>query len=180
MKFKNYLSANKYNLITKALVFVMCLAVDLILKHAMADFFAARFSAGNFDNEPVIKGFISLTYTENTGAAFSIFSNNILGLTLFSILFMIAFAILDISFKDENPISGIGFALIMAGAAGNLVDRVALNYVRDFISFDFLGNFPICNFADVCITFGCVWYAVYFLVVAIKKDRQVKNDNSIQ
>lgn len=56
----------------------------------------------------------------------------------------------------------LGLALVLSGAIGNLIDRVALGYVRDFIAFDFI-NFPVFNFADSCITVGAVLLVVSVL-----------------
>lgn len=56
----------------------------------------------------------------------------------------------------------LGLALVLSGAIGNLIDRVALGYVRDFIAFDFI-NFPVFNFADSCITVGAVLLIVSVL-----------------
>lgn len=176
MKFKEYLKNNWKNLIIKISVLVLCLVIDLVTKEIFSNVFAKRYSDGKYENINVIKGLLSFTYTENTGAAFSIFSNNTLALTIFSAVFIVLFVFMDYSFKDKHPVSAVGCGLILAGALGNLVDRLFLQYVRDFISFDFLGNFPICNFADVCITVGCTMYAIYFVVIAIKSSRKMKNE----
>ncbi len=182
MKFKQYLKENWKSLVIKISIFAVCLVVDLVTKAIFASKFSERFSSGQYENITVIKGFLSFTYTENTGAAFSIFNNSTVFLTIFSVIFIAVFIWLDYSFKDKSPLSAVAVGLIIAGAFGNLVDRLFLHYVRDFISFDFLGNFPICNFADVCISVGCVMYAIYFLVVTIKNNKKPsvegdKNDN---
>ena len=72
-----------------------------------------------------------------------------------------------------------------SGAIGNLIDRVALGYVRDFIAFDFM-NFPVFNFADSCITVGAVLLIVsvlftksgraYFAALDEKKQKPEKTD----
>lgn len=176
MKFKECIKNNWKSLIIKLSVLVFCLVLDLVSKTIFSNVFAERYSAGKYENINVIKGILSFTYTENTGAAFSIFSNNTLALTIFSAVFIVLFVFIDYSFKDKHPVSAVSCGLILAGAIGNLVDRLFLKYVRDFISFDFLGNFPICNIADVCITVGCAMYAIYFVVIAIKSSRKVKNE----
>ena len=51
----------------------------------------------------------------------------------------------------------------MGGAVGNLIDRLFLGYVRDFISLDFLGNFPVFNIADMCLLAGVIVLCVFFL-----------------
>lgn len=79
----------------------------------------------------------------------------------------------------------LGLALVLSGAIGNLIDRVALGYVRDFIAFDFM-NFPVFNFADSCITVGAVLLIVsvlftksgraYFAALDEKKQKPEKTD----
>ena len=62
----------------------------------------------------------------------------------------------------ERPGVVVALTVILSGAIGNLIDRVALGYVRDFIAFDFM-NFPVFNFADSCITVGAVLLIVSVL-----------------
>lgn len=178
MKFREYLKKNWVSLTIKLSVLIGCLIIDLVSKSIFANLFSERYSAGKYENITIIGGLLSFTYTENTGAAFSIFSNSTIALAIFSILFVLVFALVDYSLKDSHPLSAIGFGLIMSGALGNLIDRLFLRYVRDFISFDFLGDFPICNFADVCITVGCCIYVVYFIVATIKSSRKGKNESN--
>ena len=177
MKFKEYLKNNWVSLVIKVSIIVVCLVADLVTKSVMSRVFNERFSAGEYENINVIKGVLSFTYTENTGAAFSMMSSRTIFLTVFSAVFIVVFVCLDYSFKNKSAWSAVGFGLIVAGAMGNLVDRLFLQYVRDFICFDFLGTFPICNFADVCITVGCAIYAIYFIVHEIKVARKAKHEN---
>jgi len=174
---KNYLKQNYKIVILKLLIVLFVLAIDIITKVVFANIFSERYLQSNFDNIIFIKGLISFTYTENIGAAFSMFSGEVVFLIIFSIIFIGFFIYMDISFKDNHPLSIAGFTLVMGGAIGNFVDRIFLGYVRDFISFDIIPNFAICNFADVCITIGCVCYCVYLLVYLLKSSKK-KEDNA--
>ena len=70
--------------------------------------------------------------------------------------------------KDENPILRYTVALMMAGALGNLVDRVYLGYVRDFLSFNIFGyDFPVFNVADMALSIGV---AILFLLTLLQKE----------
>lgn len=169
---KNYIKQNYKMIILKILIVSLILAIDLITKVVFADVFLERYAQSNFDNITFIKGLISFTYTENIGAAFSIFSGEVVFLIIFSLVFIGVFVYMDITFKDSHPFSIAGFTLIMGGAIGNLIDRIFLGYVRDFISFDIVKGFPICNFADVCITLGCVCYCVYLLLYILKTSKE--------
>jgi len=56
----------------------------------------------------------------------------------------------------------LAFVLLIGGLLGNLIDRVAFGYVRDFIHLDFM-SFPVFNIADVALTCGCVAFLIYVL-----------------
>jgi signal peptidase II len=89
--------------------------------------------------------------------------------------------LVDFILKIKSKTYSIGFGLILAGAIGNFVDRIAFGYVRDFIMFDFWKTFPIFNFADCCIVIGCILVCVYFLFLSSdnkseKVDKKVDSD----
>lgn len=104
---------------------------------------------------PVIRGFFSLTYVENTGAAFGLFKGQqgmfiaMAVLTVFIILFY-----LSLTEEDEWMIRS-ALVLILAGAVGNLIDRIAFGYVIDFFHLHYKSfSWPVFNLADVCIDVG--------------------------
>jgi len=109
---------------------------------------------------PVIEGFFSIAYVKNTGAAFGFMAN---GPLLFRQIFFLAlpvvfcgwiFYLLIKTLKGPYYMS-LAYALILAGATGNLIDRFSLGYVVDFFLFywkDEANHFPAFNVADSCIT----------------------------
>lgn len=103
---------------------------------------------------PIIKGILHLTLIYNRGAAFGILTNQI---SLF--IFTSVFAIILIYFNLKNnkdkkpPIYSISLSLILAGALGNLIDRLFLGYVVDFLDFRI---WPVFNVADSAITIGAI------------------------
>jgi signal peptidase II len=109
---------------------------------------------------PVIEGFFSIAYVKNTGAAFGfmadapLFYRQILFLALPVIFCGWIFYLLIKTLKGPFYIS-LAYALILAGATGNLIDRFALGYVVDFLLFYWKAeenHFPAFNVADSCIT----------------------------
>lgn len=101
---------------------------------------------------PVIPGIFHLTLVYNRGAAFGILKNQV---PLFIFFSLIAISIIFIAIKDRNQdkFTLISLALILAGAIGNLIDRILLGYVIDFLDFRI---WPVFNIADSAITIGAV------------------------
>lgn len=112
---------------------------------------------------PLIKNIFHLTYARNTGAAFSIFKDKQIFLIIITsiVIVMLIVYLLKI-FKSANKILNIAFIFIIAGALGNLIDRIRLNYVTDFFDFT-LVNFAIFNFADIFVVLGTILFS--YLVI---------------
>lgn len=136
-------------------------AVDLLTKQIIID-------KVTFNSDiVVIEKFFSISHIRNTGAAWGIFSSKTDVLSIFTIIC----AVLVIYFMYVSTINKpVFFCLssILAGACGNLIERLRLHYVTDFLSFNIFGyNFPSFNFADICITVGCfalIFYIAYLFV----------------
>lgn len=119
---------------------------------------------------PIIEGVVSFTSSHNTGAAFSMLNDNTTFLLVITIVFLLMVVVFGvINFKNSSKTYNIGYVLILAGALGNFIDRVALGYVRDFISLDII-HFAIFNFADSCLTIGVMLVIIYLLF--IKKEEK--------
>ena len=102
----------------------------------------------------IIKSFFSLTYVRNTGAAWGMFSNNQILISIISIIFF-AYLIIYIYNNKVKYMEMISFSLIIGGLIGNLLDRLIRNYVIDFLSFNIFGyDFPVFNLADIFIVSG--------------------------
>ena len=97
----------------------------------------------------IIKNIFYLTYVKNDGAAFSILGSQRLLLVILSILALF-FIIYYVTKKDKN---GIGYFFLIGGIIGNLIDRIFLGYVIDFIG---IYTFPIFNIADIFIVLGAI------------------------
>jgi len=106
---------------------------------------------------PVIKNIFHLTHVQNQGAAFGLFPNQTLffiGITLFTIL-LILFFHQRISKEGSSPSWALG--LILGGAIGNLIDRIRLKAVIDFLDFSLKDHhWPSFNIADSAITIGAI------------------------
>ena len=70
----------------------------------------------------------------------------------------------------------ISFSLIISGGIGNLIDRFRLKEVVDFIKADFI-DFPIFNFADICVVIGCILFVADILISDIKLSKKPEKTN---
>ncbi len=106
---------------------------------------------------PLWENIFHLTYSRNTGAAFSILRNKqslLIGITLVVMVFLSVY--LYKSVQSQEPwMLNLALAMILGGGIGNLIDRVRLNYVIDFFDFTLI-NYPIFNIADCFIVVGTV------------------------
>ena len=107
-----------------------------------------------------IDGFLGFMYVQNEGAAFSIMSGKLGLLSIVSIAFCIGTVIYWIVKKPTNRLLCTSLMLMVAGAAGNAVDRVLYGYVVDFIATEFI-SFPVFNIADIAITTGAALLVLY-------------------
>lgn len=101
----------------------------------------------------VIGNFLQFRYVENTGAAFSLFEDKTVLLSIFSALVMAVGFYLLIARKFKSKILVASVVMIMGGGLGNLIDRVLRHFVVDYIEVLFV-DFPVFNFADCFITVG--------------------------
>lgn len=110
--------------------------------------------------------FLSLTYLTNTGIAFSMFQGANAVFALFTLAVLVFFFLWYRKNKNILPkILSAAFVLISAGALGNLIDRLFLGHVTDFIDVSFGSyHWPAFNVADSCISIGAV-----LLFIAILK-----------
>lgn len=110
------------------------------------------------------KEIVNLTYTENTGAAFSIMSGKQWFTIGFAAAALIIFVIYILkNYRDSKP-AMIFSAMIISGGIGNLIDRIRIGYVVDYIEVR-LFRFAIFNFADICVTVGVALLLIYCLAI---------------
>ena len=101
---------------------------------------------------PLVKNVLHLTLVYNPGAAFGIFKDQLILLSIITILSIAFIAYLLLSWhKKGNLVEKMAFGFILAGAMGNLTDRLKVGYVVDFIDFRV---WPVFNIADSFITIG--------------------------
>ena len=120
-----------------------------------------------YESIPIITNFFNLTYVTNDGMAFGInFPFGIYIFSTISLIFTIFLFWYLWTIKDSGIVIRTGVALIIAGAVGNLIDRIFLGEVVDFLDF-MIGNYHwyVFNFADSYVTVGMgfILYDSFFL-----------------
>jgi len=118
-------------------------------------------------NRPQIEllpGFLDLRYVENTGAIFGLFSNHTELFVALGIAGVIVILVFLYYFPPATNAGMVSFALILSGAVGNLIDRIRLGYVIDFISIHVqeLFHWPAFNIADAALVVGIFALIYYF------------------
>jgi signal peptidase II len=123
---------------------------------------------------PIIKNVFELSYVENRGAAFGIMQNKGLFfvITTFIILAFILYYYRKIPKGQKYNLLRWTLLVIVAGAIGNLIDRLYLGYVVDFFYFKLI-NFPVFNVADIYVTVGAILLLILILFV-YKEDELIK------
>lgn len=133
-----------------------------------ADLFISGYLANNYAGLGINNSFLKLTYIKNSGAAFSILQNS---RELLIILSVVAITLLAVYIVRH--IKGIRFielffiAMLSAGIAGNLHERIIYGFVRDFFQLKFI-TFPVFNVSDILISLGVIVLAV---IIIAKKAR---------
>ena len=110
-----------------------------------------------------------LQYHENTGAVWGIMSGKTQFLSIFTFIILLFIIFLYLKIPQEKKYHPLRLitVFILAGAVGNLIDRVFLGYVVDFIYFELI-NFPLFNIADSYLTVSCI--VLFLLAVFYYKD----------
>lgn len=164
-KLKNLLSRYRLYLIYSAII-VGTIVIDQLTK-----LLAVKYLKGILTH-PIIEGVIHLTYHENRGAAFGMLANHRWVFLTVSTVMIIGLIIYLYMGKADNALYGTGIAMIIGGGIGNMIDRLAIGYVVDFIDFRLI-NFAIFNGADsfVCVGAGIT---VLALILDIIKEAKAK------
>lgn len=123
---------------------------------------------------PIIEDIIHFTYRENTGMAFGMLKDHRWVFMVVSTILIIGMGIYLYGMKSENRLYDVSLALILSGGIGNMIDRIFLGYVVDFIDCRFI-NFAVFNGADsfVCVGAGLLMLALVLdLVKEFKKEKE--------
>jgi signal peptidase II len=148
------------------------LALDQITKQLVV----TRFP--RYATKPLISGFFNLVHVRNKGMAFGIMNRPgadwgsllLIGATLGAVALLLFWFY---KLKPEDMEIAYPLSLIMGGAAGNLLDRLRLGEVIDFLDFHIGAyHWPAFNMADSAITLGTIWLALSLLFRPASRDKK--------
>lgn len=120
----------------------------------------------------LIDGVLELDYLENRGAAFGMLQNQKFFLVAVGIVFMtvICYFLIRLPDKKKYFVIHILASAIIAGGLGNMIDRIRLDFVVDFISFVLI-DYPIFNVADIYVVVATI--AVFVLLLFVYKEEDL-------
>ena len=149
--------------VSKYFYFSLCFAFFVFVTLYVSDWIVSQLMYGfSYSNN-----LLSLNYVENTGAAFSLMKDSreiLIIASVVAICGIVAYIIRHISTISMKTLFFL--AMLSAGIGGNLHERIALGFVRDYIELNFV-DFPVFNVSDIFINLGVV--AVVIIILLKKK-----------
>lgn len=152
---------------------VILVAVAVIADQAIKALVVATMDLGEAIE---VLPFLALYHARNTGIAFSMFAGfGDVGLSLLSAVVLAVVLYLWVKTPPERRFLHLGLAIIVGGAIGNLIDRVRLGYVVDYIYFHTpVWDFAVFNLADAFITVGAVVILIEEFILAPRRGTVAK------
>ena len=128
------------------------------------------------ESHPVISGLFNIVYVENRGAAWGIFSGQVLPLALFGLIVLMLMLVFRKKIFEDLPAQEWVIGLLAGGIVGNVIDRIWLGCVTDFLDFHWheVYHYPSFNIADSAI---CIAMALYFFSSLRHDARKKKNES---
>ena len=165
-------------------LFFALFAAALLLDQATKLWISARFAL--YESEPVIPGLFNLCLLHNTGAAFSILAGQpaLWRQVFFVAVNLVALTVIGVAqyrIGRDSRLYTAALALIAGGAAGNLIDRLRLSYVVDFLDF-YVGthHWPAFNVADAAFNVGVGLFLLNSLVLEPRQEKRRRLGQSTQ
>lgn len=140
------------------------ISIIIILLDQITKFYAVQLLKGNAP-VVIIENFLRLNYVENFGAAFGILQNKKIFFIIITTIVVIGIIVYIKTNTNLTITMKIALAMVIGGAIGNLIDRVRLGYVIDFVDVNFWGlyDFPVFNIADSSIVIATI--LICYLVI---------------
>lgn len=151
---------------------VQLLGADQLTKY----YISTNFVLG--ESREFLSGFIDLTYIHNRGGAWGMLYGRTYILLPITLVIMIICIIFYVKYGKKSRLLLWAITLVMSGGIGNMIDRVFRGgNVVDFLHFEFFPSFPVFNVADCAIVVGAGLLILYFILDAVREEKQKKLKN---
>lgn len=143
---------------------VLCLSFVIVILDQFTKYLILS-GVSRIDPIEVVPGFFNIAHVRNTGAAWGMFAGFGDGLIVLSVVMLFIIIVFRRHFIGDRFLDRTAMAFMIAGIIGNLIDRVKLGYVVDFLDFHVgASHFPSFNVADSAICVGvCLYLIAHFL-----------------
>ncbi len=144
---------------------IIFVVVDQLIKLIISNFVSYQSSIN------IVPNFFYITNVHNDGAAWSILSGNVILLALLGVIALVLIYYFFLKDKTLSKLETFLYSLLIGGIIGNLIDRIFLGYVVDYIGVILINYyFPIFNFADI----GIVISILMMIILGIKEEYACK------
>lgn len=130
-----------------------------------------------YETKPVIDGVFHFTYIQNPGAVGGLFADSPWVFNSITTIVIIVCLFMFFTGRIKSKLAIWAVALVVSGGIGNMIDRLTLGYVIDFIDIRII-NFYIFNVADCCVTIGAGMLILYFISDMVKEFRKDKSESA--
>ena len=154
-------------MILNIVIIALCVILDQVSK------MLAVSNLTDISTYPIIEDVLHFTYVENRGAAFGMLADNRWVFMILSVVGIIALFVWQSINRRDIMWNRVALSLIIGGGIGNMIDRVSLGYVVDFIDCRFI-DFYVFNVADSFVCVGCAMYVIGVLWQEIKTRKKNK------
>lgn len=166
-----------------AIIAVVAVILDQISKYLVVEAATPidRMLEGTGDwTQEFIPNLISFSYAENTGGAWSMLNDGglermiLLGMSFITMGLLVYILA---KYYKRHPLMNVALAMVLGGGVGNMIDRIRLGYVVDFLTTEFI-EFPIFNVADCFVTVGAILLGVYIIFIEPKIYKREQAENA--
>lgn len=155
---------------------ILCGILFLLADQLTKYFVSVNFFLG--ESREFLNGFIDLTYIHNRGGAWGMLYGRTYILIPVTLVIMVLCIILYAKYGKKSRLLLWAISLVLSGGIGNMIDRIFRDgNVIDFLHFEFFPAFPVFNIADCAIVIGSGLLILYFVLDAIREEKQKKAKN---
>lgn len=143
---------------------IALVALDQLSKYEIIKLFSEG------DTHPILENFFHITYVKNRGIAFGLFQGKVDIISLLTVAAIIGIAICMFkNLKKSTKFENLGYSFILAGALGNIIDRLSRGFVVDMVDFRGIWSY-VFNLADVWINIGAILIILDQIILSKRKN----------